>query len=317
MYANDTAYTEGSITNVESYINDILIGVGGSGGGNPPSGNIDPGTGWDLDKVTKVVSDDDVTVPVPIGYTASKATREKSVISGFVIYEGTGEVNDRNMEEAKKTRNQFVWVPVDDINEMARIAQNGGVDNNGRTNYQGKLYDFNSSGAKEMTQKNYREPDVVTDYDNQKEYVTDILGLADSDALKTQLQEEFNEMIESVDTYGGLYIGRYETGNLVSEAGTKPVVVKDNNDNNNVNWYYIYLNSKLVKMNDNVESTMIWGSMWDRTLIWLAETNKESNGLYGKSYSEIYNSSSWGNYSNSSGDAAVEGAGERQATGFS
>ena len=77
MYANDTAYTEGSITNVESYINDILIGVGGSGGGNPPSGNIDPGTGWDLDKVTKVVSDDDVTVPVPIGYTASKATREK------------------------------------------------------------------------------------------------------------------------------------------------------------------------------------------------------------------------------------------------
>lgn len=31
MYANDSRYTEGSITNVEAYINDILIGTGGSG----------------------------------------------------------------------------------------------------------------------------------------------------------------------------------------------------------------------------------------------------------------------------------------------
>ena len=35
MYANDTAYTEGSIANVESYINDILVGTGGSGTDEP------------------------------------------------------------------------------------------------------------------------------------------------------------------------------------------------------------------------------------------------------------------------------------------
>ena len=33
FYANDTAYTDGSITNVESYINDILEGTGGNSGG--------------------------------------------------------------------------------------------------------------------------------------------------------------------------------------------------------------------------------------------------------------------------------------------
>ena len=39
MYANDTVYMKGSITNVESYINDILIGVGGSSEEDP----VDPG----------------------------------------------------------------------------------------------------------------------------------------------------------------------------------------------------------------------------------------------------------------------------------
>ena len=41
---------------------------------------------------------------------------------------------------------------------------------------------------------------------------------------------------------------------------------------------------------------MIWGSLWDRTLIWLAETNATSGGVNGKSYSQLCDSSSWGNY---------------------
>ena len=319
MYANDTAYTEGSIANVESYINGILDGSGiGGGGSDTPT----IPTEWNQSKVTPVLSDDNKYVPVPIGYTASEATGEGSVISGFVIYEETGAVNDTNVADAKKERNQFVWIPVDDINEIAWTAQEGGVDNNGRTNYQGKLYDFDASGATEKTSygqgtTSYREPDIVEYYDNNTTYVTDILGLADGEALKTQLQEEFNAMVESVDTYGGFYIGRYETGNLASTVGTEPVSVKDNDANSNVNWYYMYQNSKLVKANDNVESTMIWGSLWDRTLIWLAETNAESSGQYGKSYQEIDDSSTWGNYRNYSGEIAVEGYGERQATGFS
>ena len=279
--------------------------------------------GWNGEEVEAVISDDNVTIPVPIGYTASEATGEGSVISGFVIYEGTEEVNDTNVADAKKERNQFVWIPVDDINEIAWTAQNGGVDSNGRTNYQGKLYNFNASGATEMTNygqgtTSYREPDIVEDFDNDTTYVTDILGLANGEALKTQLQEEFNAMVESIDTYGGFYIGRYETGNLASTVGTKPVSVKDNDANSNVNWYYMYQNSKLVKANDNVESTMIWGSLWDRTLIWLAETNEESSGQYGKTYSEIcVNSNSWGNYNDSSGAANVTGYGKKQATGYS
>ena len=272
--------------------------------------------GWDESKVTAVESNDGVTVPVPIGYTASSVASEKTVSGGFVIYEGTDAVIDSNVDTAKTTRNQFVWVPADDISKMAKVTS--GIDSNGRTNYQAKLYDFSTSGATEMTSygqgtTSYREPDVVTgnssgtgtSYDGNGTYLS-ILGLSKSTDFKTQLQEEFNEMVESVATYGGFYIGRYETGNLASSVGTEPVVVKENNSISGVNWYYQYQNSKLIKANENVVSTMIWGSMWDRTLIWLAEENEVTDGENGKSYAELKNSIYWGNYS-----------GEKLSAGFS
>ena len=294
---------------------------------NPDQNEIvDPGTdpeepdeptlpeGWDGDKVEAVESGDGKTVPVPKGYVASKASGENTVIGGFVIYEGEEEVTDSNVTSAKTSRNQYVWVPVEDISSIAKVTS--GYDTEGRLNYQGKLYNFSSSGATEMSgygqnTSSYREPDIVTDYDNNTSYMS-ILGLSSGNALKQQLQIEFNEMVESVDTYGGFYIGRYETGNLSGSAGAKPVVVKGNSNISNVNWYYMYRNIKELAANNSVKSTMIWGSLWDRTLIWLAETNQASSGVNGKSYAEIVNSSNWGNYDTSSG-----GTGSKQPTGNS
>ena len=284
---------------------------------------VDPGTepdeptlpeGWDGDKVEAVESGDGKTVPVPVGYVGSKASGENTVIGGFVIYEGEEEVTDSNVIAARTSRNQFVWVPVEDINSIAKATS--GYDTEGRLNYQGKLYNFTSSVASEMSNygqgtSSYREPDIVTDYDNDTSYMS-ILGLSSGNALKQQLQIEFNEMVKSVDTYGGFYIGRYETGNLVETAGREPVVVKGNSSISNVNWYYMYRNIKELATNNSVKSTMIWGCLWDRTLIWLAETNQESSGVNGKSYAEIANSSGWGNYNTSSG-----GTGAKQPTGNS
>ena len=313
MAANSTKHETESMANLTAYLNEVM----NEDAEIEPPGPTLP-DGWDGSKVTPEESDDGVTVPVPIGYVASDATGEHSVNDGFVIYEGDTEVNDGNVADAKTSRNQFAWIPVEDINQIANAAQNGGTDGNGRTNYQGKLYDFRSTGATEKTSygqgtTSYREPDVVTgsgsQYDNDQQYVNNILGLANSDAFKTQLQEEFNEMIESVDTYGGFYIGRYETGNLASNTTTEPVVVKDNESITNVNWYYMYENSKKIAANSNVVSTMIWGSLWDRTLIWLTETGE-------KTYAEIFDSRTWGNHSDSSGEAEAS-SGSRRATGFS
>ncbi len=49
------------------------------------SGSTEVPDDWDTSKVTPVVSTDGVTVPVPVGYTASSATEERSV-KGRICY---------------------------------------------------------------------------------------------------------------------------------------------------------------------------------------------------------------------------------------
>ena len=129
---------------------------------------------WDgksNETVTAVESEDiiAITVPIPKGYSASKVTGENTVENGFVIYEGEEEVNDSNKDTAQTTRNQFVWVPVEKIEEMY------GVDNNGKI--WGKLYSFSEEGITPLNwtenggiiritaEANNREPDVVTETD--------------------------------------------------------------------------------------------------------------------------------------------------------
>ena len=91
-YANDTAYTEGSITNVESYINDILEGTGGnsSGGSTTEDG-----------------------VPIPAGFYYVGGTKEE----GVVISDNPADENkgtSHSVAENELVGNQFVWIPVED-----------------------------------------------------------------------------------------------------------------------------------------------------------------------------------------------------------
>ena len=71
-----------------------------------------------------VKSADGVVVPVPKGFTASEATGENEVNKGFVIYQGTDQVNDGNVDNAQESRNQFVWIPVDEesLNDMYQVS---------------------------------------------------------------------------------------------------------------------------------------------------------------------------------------------------
>ena len=249
-------------------------------------------------------------VPVPNGYVGSKATGENEIDTGYVIYEGTEEVNNSNVEEARKTRNQYVWIPVPDASTMY------GTDANGKK--WGKLYNFatysSSSNYNELTgayPNNWienngiisiqnmdvqREPDIVpidgtTGYDIDYNLKTVEGNFKSTNELLIQLEQEFNSMIESVEKYGGFYIGRYETGDLSKENA---VVKKSNTDISNQNWYTMYNRCKnLSGTNTNVETGMIWGNQRDRTIIWLVESGN-------KTKTEILNSTAWGNYNNAS-----------------
>ena len=274
-------------------------------------------------------------VPVPNGYVGSKVTGENEIDTGYVIYEGEEVVTEDNVENAQKTRNQYVWIPVPDISKFY------GTDENNKN--WGKLYSFTTStgssidsitgavpinwkennGIMNITDKDsWRNPDIslkdgsnVYDMDSRLQN-TETTSESSHDFL-AELEEEFNRMIESVEKYGGFYIGRYETGDLSKKTA---VVIKDNTDIGNQDWYEMYNKCKTLKnKSQNVETGMIWGNQFDRTLMWLIETGN-------KTKEEILNSKSWGNYEDSTfeyidnkGDLTtkVEGNSERIPTGSS
>ena len=267
---------------VVGYLENALNGMGGS---NPPQPEgPEMSDRWDDTKVNAVESADKVVVPVPKGYTASSVSTENKVSEGFVIYENTNgedkkeEVNDSNKDTARTTRNQFVWVSVANPREMY------GTDKDGKK--WGKLYNFSAS---EITPLNWTEKDGVmsiTDLGNFRE--PDVVDSDSSNSITiSQLETEFNNIIESVEKYGGFYIGRYETGNLSQEKAT---VVKNNSDINDQTWYKIYNKAKEIAVNNNVTSSIIWGSQWDATMRWMYNSGNAEKKKY------TYDSTNKGNY---------------------
>ena len=276
---------------------------------------------WDETRVTAVKDTNGVMVPVPNGYSSSRIYKkvgddnvyiERTVDTGFVIYEDTAEqsgepdgeiqytypgteaegavivwatdanstVNSVALKTAQTTRNQYVWVPVYNVDDMY------GVDSTGKK--WGKTYNFSSS-VTEPTLSKIVEPDVITYCDNDKTLPTYITE-EERNEINKELTSNYEKTIASIKKYGGFYIGRYETGNL-GQATAK--VVKSNSDIHSQTWYTMYRKCKELKgSNENVITSMIYGSQWDRTLMWLMETGKQY-------YDITRNSKSWGNYSSS------------------
>ena len=271
--------TNQAVINEQEQMNEVVgyleNALNEMGGGSTPE---DPTKNWDLNKVDKITSADKIVVPVPKGYTASSVSTENKVVEGFVIYEGQEAVTDTNVDTARTTRNQFVWVPVVNPRDMY------GKDKDGKK--WGKSYEFSSNGIIPINwieENNIisitsvtgnREPDVIDD------------DFSNSITI-SQVETEFNNMIESVKKYGGFYIGRYETGNLSQE---KVVVIKNNTDIGNQTWYTMYKKAKGIAVNDNATSSMIWGSQWDAAMRWMYNSGNEEKKKY------TYNSTGKGNY---------------------
>ena len=108
---------------------------------------------------------------------------------------------------------------------------------------------------------------------------------------------------ESVNTYGGFYIARYEAGD--GDAKGTPRSGSSSNSNTVVSkkgaivYNYISQTDSITRAESMYtgKSKLISGAGWDRTLNWLIETKA-------KTENEVFvNSSSWGNYNDSTGNA--------------
>ena len=247
---------------------------------NPPAGTVVAGGTATATVKDNYTDSNNAKATIPKGFTVSAT--ENTISTGLVVI------------APDTARSEFVWVPVDsDLKAGGKLmaATTGGKDENNRDNYQGKLYDFTGTGdsttSTELTSQgkgttSNREPSLIGE-DSNNQYYNTILGY-DVDTGVTDfgndMQKDYNAMIESVKTYGGFYVGRYETsinGATVSSiAGVEPMSA--DTDSGNM-WYGMYKKQKdYASSNANlssVKSSMIWGSQYDAMLNWaLGGTDK-------------------------------------------
>ncbi len=248
-------------------------------------------------------------VPVPKGYVGSDIDGENTVQDGYVIYEKTSEeissnqdvkITEDNKLQARKERNQYVWVPV----SKEKLSTMYGIDENGK--YLGKQYAFSESYDNETgtspnnwsesegvmrinSATSYREPDIVSRCDNPQYFRQYGVVAESTEEYLMNLEREYEVTLESIAKYGGFYIGRYETGGLSGEA----VVRKMNEDIASQPWYVMYEKCKELRgANKNVTTSMIFGSQFDRVLMWLIESGDKTKAQV------ITDSKEWGNYYN-------------------
>ena len=271
--------------------------------------NIPGGTKVDENK-EYTIEGETRTAVIPGGFTISGKNSERTIEGGLVIYliydktEDEIEKIDWNdevtLKHLKETYDQFVWVPVTNVNKMfmcqsktaeteCNIELVNGIptctNHSNSTAMAGRLY-ATSSGTNlnsSLTTQTYkandglREPAIIT-------------GKADGTGTKydgnntdnnigltlTTLQEEYNNAVKKVIESKGFWIGRYETSGMNSsndDIAVNIVAEKGENDGiNNLNWYRMYKQQQnyVGKKNldtSKIQSTMIFGAAWDKTMI--------------------------------------------------
>ena len=250
---------------------------------------------------TKEYTDGTKTAVIPGGFTVSGIRNETRIDEGLVIYLiPDDEIENVKWDGTEKTKyDQFVWVPVTNVNKMF-MCQSKTADtecnielvneiptctnHSNSTNMAGRLYatdsgnKFNSSLTTQTYNANsgFREPAIVTGnadgtgtrYDGSD---SNNIGLK----LST-LQKEYNNAVKKVIESKGFWIGRYETSGMSSsndDIAVNIVAGKGTNDEiSNVNWYRMYKQQQNYANKKNldtskIQSTMIFGAAHDQTML--------------------------------------------------
>ena len=251
-------------------------------------------------------------VPIPSEYTASQISTEDSESEGLVIYEipeGAtvnwtdnedgdgknqstitlpGETEVKNLQE---TVNQYVWIPVSEINDMVMCRSNSGTsvcdllydeDENTLTcqthtdtptELVGRLYtssfvntdnnicsytmDF-TKRDQTHNENDYHEPNTVSDD-------------ASNSLTIDQLKGDFTVMAKSVAKNGGFYISRYEVGSNGDSKKNQQVLTAASSNGSNYlganKWYGLY--NTIRKIEENKQ--MIWGCQYDQVIKFIGE----------------------------------------------
>ena len=210
----------------------------------------------------------------------------------------------------RKVGNEFVWIPVNEINDMVQCSSADGNCNivlNGNTisctthsntNLVGKLWatrtgnNFGTENTTYNANSGLREPALVTgsngtsyDGDTTNNYLNIINGIlgttyssSDTSTFLADMQEDFYNMAKSVEIYHGFYIGRYEmsksdSNTAQSKANSTALTASTSSANR---WYGLYAyGKKYTNIADSVESSMVWGSQYDAMMRWMQDNEED------------------------------------------
>ena len=237
-----------------------------------------------------------VPIPVPEGYVASEVEGENTIEGGYVIYEGTEPVTEANHATALTTRNQYVWIPVKDINDMIMCESNSGssvcnlvldgetlkctTHPSTATNLVGRLYSGSTVLVEETShvvpKKIYSYK--IDFYDSSQRYGNNQPGwepgtISGDTGFDLQLRQgELIAMATSVAKNKGFYISRYEAGkNGESKKGqlvlSATVTEWPSYVSSAGGWEGLHEEVKQLDKNKQ----MIWGCQYDQVVKFIGE----------------------------------------------
>ena len=198
---------------------------------------------------TKLYTDENGdTATIPAGFSVGTSKEINLIDTGLVIRDING--------------NEFIWIPV--------------------TKDLSKSYDYSAlfGEPKELTSTWSRSSlETKPKYDSQ-EILDELYGAkyyTYSEDFK--YAEEYSEMVEKVNQYDGFYIGKYNTPILTSG---KALFTKDSK-NYSYLWYGLYQVQKDINIVGNgtsVQTAMIYGVLWDKTMQFIRDQKTAGNTTY-------------------------------------
>jgi len=248
------------------------------------------------------------TAYIPAGFTVSNVEGETTINGGLVIYSNKSnsstitDTAEGYMAKIKSgetgytvatlqaTYNQYVWIPVENPSDMYGTITEADVELNPDQGLvvgekYGKLYfktntdpttHYNWPSEVGYSNTSYREPAYLANNSeaDDSEYNLDANG--NKIITENGIKSKFNKMINSVETYKGFYIGRYELTGTVNNPtvvkGATPLTADASYSvNDKLNWYGLYTMCEKLEQNNTdaqgkVTTSMIWGSQWDQAV---------------------------------------------------
>ena len=246
------------------------------------------------------------TAQIPEGYTKSQITTEDDVAEGLVIYEipegatvnWTDEEDENGNNQStitigdtttnlQETVNQYVWIPVEDINSMVMCKSNTGdsicnlileedvlkctTHSDTATNLVGRVYVGTSSTINEngnlmvINNVDFTTKDYIRDDSYYREPAI-VVGDENNGIDTNQMDSDFIAMATSVAKNKGFYISRYEVGKNGESKKKQKVLTAASNDGDNYlgsnMWYGLYHTIRDIDENKQ----MIWGCQYDQVI---------------------------------------------------